>query len=36
VDLEPGTYVAMCFFPDLGDGMPHAYHGMHTVFVVAG
>ncbi len=34
-DLEPGTYVLICFFSDLGDGMLHAYHGMYTVVEVA-
>src|SRR5680860_1031208 len=34
VNLEAGTYVIICFFPDLGDGLPHAYHGMYTVVEV--
>lgn len=33
--LEPGTYGMVCFFPDLGDGLPHAYHGMYAVVEVA-
>jgi hypothetical protein len=32
--LETGTYAALCFFPTAGEGLPHAYHGMHTVFKV--
>jgi hypothetical protein len=32
--FEPGTYAGFCFFPNAGEGMPHAYHGMHTVFRV--
>jgi hypothetical protein len=28
LDLQPGAYVLLCFFPDMGDGLPHAYHGM--------
>jgi hypothetical protein len=32
--LEAGTYLAACFFPTAGEGLPHAYHGMHTVFTV--
>lgn len=32
--LEAGTYAAMCFFPTAGEGLPHAVHGMHTVFKV--
>jgi hypothetical protein len=32
--LEAGTYAALCFFPTAGEGLPHAYHGMHTVFMV--
>lgn len=30
--LEAGTYGALCFFPTAGEGLPHALHGMHTVF----
>lgn len=32
--LEAGTYGALCFFPTAGEGLPHALHGMHTVFTV--
>ena len=35
VDLEAGTHGLACFFPDLGDGRPHAYHGMFNVVEVA-
>ena len=31
VNLEPGTYGLVCFFPDIADGMPHANKGMYTV-----
>ena len=34
VDMPPGRYVLVCFFPDLGDGVPHAFHGMYTVVEV--
>jgi hypothetical protein len=34
-DLEAGTYLMACFFPDLGDGVPHAYKGMVEVVDVA-
>lgn len=34
MSLESGTYAALCFFPTAGEGMPHAVHGMHTVFKV--
>ncbi len=34
-DLEPGVYIMVCYFPDMGDGLPHAMHGMYTVFEVA-
>ena len=34
-DLAPGTYAAVCFFPDLETGMPHAAMGMVQVFTVA-
>ncbi len=33
--LEPGTYVLICFFPDISDGMPHAFHGMYNVVEVS-
>ncbi len=35
MNLEPGTYVLVCFFPDLEAGIPHAYLGMYTVVEVA-
>ena len=28
VDLPPGDYALMCFFPDATDGKPHFVHGM--------
>jgi hypothetical protein len=31
VDLSPGYLALLCYFPDISDGMPHAYHGMHNV-----
>jgi hypothetical protein len=34
IDLEPGTYAALCFFPDKDTGMPHAMMGMFNVFTV--
>jgi hypothetical protein len=34
-DLAPGTYVALCFFPDEQTGAPHAALGMVTIFTVA-
>lgn len=34
IDLDSGTYVLACFFPDVEDGLPHAYHGMYTVVQV--
>jgi len=34
VTFEAGTYAMACFFPDLGDGLPHAYHGMYAVVEV--
>ncbi len=34
VNLQAGTYAMACFFPDLADGMPHAYKGMYTVVEV--
>lgn len=34
VTLESGMYAMACFFPDLGDGREHVYHGMYTVVTV--
>lgn len=34
-DLPAGTYVAVCFFPDIASGEPHAYKGMYEIFTVA-
>ena len=34
MDLAPGTYVALCFFPDEAKGVPHAMLGMADVFTV--
>lgn len=33
-DLEPGTYVALCFVPDRDEGVPHVMMGMVQVFTV--
>jgi hypothetical protein len=30
-DVQAGTHLLICFFPDAGDGRPHAYHGMYTI-----
>jgi hypothetical protein len=35
-DVQPGTHGMICFFPDSGDGMPHAVHGMYTVVEIGG
>jgi len=34
LNLKPGTYVALCLIPDVRTGLPHAFEGMLTVFVV--
>jgi len=34
IELESGTHVLFCFFPDISDGMPHTDHGMYTVIEV--
>ena len=34
VALEAGTYILLCFVPDIESGMPHAYHGMYQVITV--
>lgn len=33
-DLQPGTYVAMGWFPDRETGMPHAFMGMWKLFTI--
>jgi hypothetical protein len=35
LDLDPGTYAAVCFFGDKATGQPHALLGMITVFTVS-
>jgi hypothetical protein len=35
VDLQPGTYVALCFVFDPATGMPHAMMGMVAAFTVS-
>jgi hypothetical protein len=34
LDLEPGTYLALCFVPDQASGAPHVFMGMVHVFTV--
>jgi hypothetical protein len=34
IDLKPGSYLAACFFPTAGTGVPHAMNGMFDVFKV--
>src|SRR5262249_28761833 len=34
VDLTPGNYVLLCFFPDAKDNKPHVEHGMAKEFAV--
>ena len=34
VTFEAGMVAMVCFFPDLADGMPHAFKGMYTVVEV--
>jgi hypothetical protein len=34
VDLQAGTHGLICFFPDILDGLEHAYHGMYAVIEV--
>ncbi len=33
-DIQPGTLIMICFFPDIQDGMPHAFYGMYTIVEV--
>jgi hypothetical protein len=35
VDIQPGSLAMLCYFPDIADGMPHAFHGMYTIVEVA-
>ena len=30
-DVQAGTHVLICFFPDISDGAPHAFHGMYSL-----
>lgn len=34
IELTTGTYLAACFFPTAGTGVPHALNGMFDVFKV--
>ena len=34
VDLTPGNYAILCFFPDRKDGKPHMEHGMIREFTI--
>jgi hypothetical protein len=34
VDLEPGSYIMMCFVPDVKDGKSHLEHGMINRFTI--
>ena len=34
IEAQPGNLVLLCFFPDLADGLPHAYHGMYSIVEV--
>jgi len=36
LDLQPGTYIALCFVPDEQTGAPHAAMGMVQIFAVEG
>jgi hypothetical protein len=36
IDLTAGTFLAACFFPTAGTGVPHAMNGMIDVFKVTG
>lgn len=34
VTLDTGSYVLVCFVPDVGDGRPHLAHGMIREFII--
>ncbi|MGI8485506.1 MAG: hypothetical protein ACR2OU_14735 [Thermomicrobiales bacterium] len=36
IDLTDGTFLAACYFPTAGTGVPHAMNGMIDVFKVTG
>lgn len=36
IDLKPGSYLAACFFPTAGTGVPHAMNGMIDVVKITG
>jgi hypothetical protein len=33
-EMPAGPLLMICFVPDQGDGLPHAYHGMYTIVEV--
>jgi hypothetical protein len=35
VNLEAGTYLMICFVPDIESGMPHAFEGMYELITVS-
>ncbi len=35
VNVEAGTHILICFFPDITDGLPHAYYGMYEIVEIA-
>lgn len=35
MDLEPGKYLMICFFPDIESGLPHALEGMYSIIEVS-
>lgn len=35
LDLQAGAYAMVCFFPDISDGIPHAFYGMYEVVEVS-
>ncbi len=34
VNFTPGEWMALCFIPDAGDGVPHVVHGMMLPFTI--
>ncbi len=34
-DLSAGQHILLCFFPDITDGMPHAFYGMYSIVDVS-
>jgi hypothetical protein len=34
-EVQAGTHLLICFFPDISDGAPHAFHGMYAIVEIS-